>query len=743
MGNGCTSTRSSRIVSAEVLNGDAMNPVKTYHYCKQHVMSGVVERQLLVHAIINQDVDRVRGSLTRGDVDLSTQGELRSDLMPPLVYATVLGNRDICQLLIDAGSDACAFVSNVKACTIGRPTCSSSSVSSSKHDIPQSAQTSHSYLSQATPHTEPEHMFIDPQSESGAEIMQSNTKPNVPSHIFDGNQNLLKAEPELQTTMTQPYVEGASPLTYPDLALEEVEYVSPSVTIHNEAFFHPITKCDSASLSNDWLEADEWQPMHVAAFYDHVSLLDMFMTVCGVAVNVKSRFNNHTPLQIAAQAGSLASVQYLSSCGANVDHRDIHGETALYKAVRAGHKNVVDNLIKAGADFTAMPHFLETLLKTIAIPSKPSDETKDRNKMAALNELLKHLNVNDAKNLTAKLYYDARNEVQWHLAHFALSCGHTGLLKCVVDNSEAGPNVASSDGTTLLHLAVTITHDVKMFHFLASLKPDVLKTDKLGRSILCVAAINGRHDVINWIKNTTGGALFKTGKNPLWESMFNSALGDLKKCHVIHQLSRLYGRRTVVEASEAEGNILHKAVLTQAPIVITELVRAGFHVNSLDQSGNSVLHVLTTTCPNEYSQMDICLTVIDLGVDLSIINDRGHSALSLALALKLRILVQLFHAAGAPIDAPSKHEINKIVRFTNLLEKQKSAAKFLAGNLFANLLVRWYRNPQNLRYLCRRKIRSLLHDDLFKVQVLCLTKSLVRYIMLRDIQAMYTGLDNG
>lgn len=875
MGNGCTSTRSVAVVTVDTTDGGMMSPETTYDYCKQLVMSGMLEHQVLVHAVLNQEVDTVKGILARGEVDLGNGETSTPDLLPPLVYATMVGNRDISELLIEDGADPCVYVLNSKVCGIPKHDFgdifgkdglqyNKTSSTSSRQSVAQSTTTSHSWVS-STPATT--------KIETDDAQKSTSNAPNGNSSELTTKHDLTEPRSGLQINTLQVYEQGGSHIAHPRSPLEEAVYDPPQASSHKMATERDkMTGHDKyKTLKKELPEQDDWQPMHVAAFYNHVGLLDMYVNVCGVGVDVWTRLNKHTPLQIAVSSGNVEAVQYLIQCGAAVNYADINGETALYKACHSGHPRIVDVLMRCNAKIEVMPGFLQSLLGTITVPAELTVSTRDTYKIQALYVLMNNLAQNHTDNpsldmtkatsnrkceksksridtnadmfkddffqsgnnsktkadklekdqkkslinangqtdvnnnniigmFTEDLYSDSNHGVKWNLAHFAVGFGNYKLLELLVKLG-VDPCVTSSEGYTLAHLTAAIGN-VKMLRFLVtSMEADVYHLDNRNRSVLGVAAVYGRNKVIDYLHTVAGQQLFKIGNNPLRECVFMSELTDLQKCHVIHKLAQVYGEiitdrnaignenhnkvnksqdeaeaatETIVDKgnndqdnkshyasqipkqttqedtlllheqknNNQEDSTLHEAVLTQAPVVIAELVRAGFHINTRDNFGNTILHLLTTTPPSYYSQIDICFTLLDLGVDLSLKNTHGHTALTLALSLKLRTLIHLFHAAGSNIDQTSKNEILKVFRFKTIMKTQKSAATYLEKTSFTDWLIKWYFNPQKLAYLCRRSIRERLHHDEMKLQVLCLTKPLVRYIMLKDIHSMFLNYGN-
>ncbi|THG99835.1 hypothetical protein EW026_g2601 [Hermanssonia centrifuga] len=74
-------------------------------------------------------------------------------------------------------------------------------------------------------------------------------------------------------------------------------------------------------------------------------------TIIGGVANCIDPASGRSPLHVAALNGSMRCANALLKAGALVHLRDNLGHTALYYAARQGHENIVDYLVKAGANF--------------------------------------------------------------------------------------------------------------------------------------------------------------------------------------------------------------------------------------------------------------------------------------------------------------------------------------------------------------------------------------------------------
>mmetsp|Transcript_90803 Transcript_90803/g.166646 ORF Transcript_90803/g.166646 Transcript_90803/m.166646 type:complete len:226 (+) Transcript_90803:81-758(+) len=99
---------------------------------------------------------------------------------------------------------------------------------------------------------------------------------------------------------------------------------------------------------------------HLASKGDVQQLQNFF--VPGVAVNVRSKDYQTTPLHMAASGGHVKAVQALLAAGADVHSNDIHRCTPLMYAVEFGHEGTARALLAAGAQVNGRDMIDSTVL---------------------------------------------------------------------------------------------------------------------------------------------------------------------------------------------------------------------------------------------------------------------------------------------------------------------------------------------------------------------------------------------
>ena len=76
----------------------------------------------------------------------------------------------------------------------------------------------------------------------------------------------------------------------------------------------------------------------------------------GADVNLGTANFDQTPLMSAAGSGSVPLVRLFLKAGAEINHQDRYGETALFQAIQEEHLAVVRVLLEAGADVNLKDH---------------------------------------------------------------------------------------------------------------------------------------------------------------------------------------------------------------------------------------------------------------------------------------------------------------------------------------------------------------------------------------------------
>jgi hypothetical protein len=150
-------------------------------------------------------------------------------------------------------------------------------------------------------------------------------------------------------------------------------------------------------------------------------------------------YEKHTPLNLAISAidddeDSNKMVKLLLKHDADVNFKDGYGHTALYEACEAGHNEVIDTLLDEGADPNITDNFGVT-------PLMVACKNEDFN---AVESLL----INSA-NVDTICTFDHSTAI-----NYAAEEDATLIVKFLLEEHGANPNIKDSDGNTALMYAV-------------------------------------------------------------------------------------------------------------------------------------------------------------------------------------------------------------------------------------------------------------------------------------------------
>jgi ankyrin repeat protein len=177
--------------------------------------------------------------------------------------------------------------------------------------------------------------------------------------------------------------------------------------------------------------------------------------------------DGQTPVHVAAQAGSLKSLQVLAKAGADLNPRDGKKRTPLSLAIQADFTNTVKTLLDLGADANrtaATGDESEKLLSPLVLASRRGNV-----------EVLKAL-------LAAKADVSARMPDGSTPITAAAAAGHWPAVNLFLDH-KADPNTRDARGVTALLIA-TEKGDVKEVDILLEKGADPRLTDRQGRAPL-------------------------------------------------------------------------------------------------------------------------------------------------------------------------------------------------------------------------------------------------------------------
>lgn len=124
----------------------------------------------------------------------------------------------------------------------------------------------------------------------------------------------------------------------------------------------------------------------------------------------------------ASREGHVDVVRYLIEQGAKLDHCDIHGLTALFRAAWNGRTEIVKALLHAGAQPTRRPGDLSTILHAAAI----------NNQVELLTFLLEWLMIETVVSSASVLNIDVKDSHGRTALYQAALKGHTEIIQLLL-----------------------------------------------------------------------------------------------------------------------------------------------------------------------------------------------------------------------------------------------------------------------------------------------------------------------
>ncbi|PNH09548.1 Ankyrin repeat domain-containing protein [Tetrabaena socialis] len=339
-------------------------------------------------------------------------------------------------------------------------------------------------------------------------------------------------------------------------------------------------------------------------------------------------------LLTAAKEGRLREVQTLLSDPANVNSnvQDENGWTALHCASEKGHKEMVEVLLRAGADVAA----------------------KSTNGWTAL-----HLASQKGHTEAVKVLLRAGADVAvksnngWTALHLASQKGHTEPVEALL-RSEANVAAKSDNGTTALHWASEKGH-TGVVEALLRAGADVAAKSKDGRTAMHLASLNGHTEAVKALLRA--GADMAAKSNDGWTTLH----GASQKGHTEVVEALLRAGADVTTKSTNGTTALHWASDKGHTEVVELLLRVGADVAAKSKSGVTPQQMVAREFAEIYQPVNVA--AVNMIQDTATLeplateyNKNGTTALHWASDKGHTEVVELLLRVGADVAAKSKEE---------------------------------------------------------------------------------------
>ena len=381
-------------------------------------------------------------------------------------------------------------------------------------------------------------------------------------------------------------------------------------------------------------------------------------------------------LHKAAKRGHLELVDLLVKKGCNVDAADKDGKTALHKAAERGHLELVDLLVEKGCNVDAADKDGKTVLHL----------SVENCHFGIIEYLFEKSHFSVIELLVKKgCNKDAADKDGKTALHKAAERGHLELVDLLV---KKGCNVdaADKDGKTALHKADEGGH-LELVDLLVKKGCNVDAADKDGKTALHKAAERGHLEFVDLLvkKGCNVDAVDKDGKTALHKALQNnyhletikllvgrtqkmpsvvgeSALHKAAKRGHLELVDLLVKKGCNVDAADKDGKTaLHKAAERGHLELVDLLVEKGCNVDAADKDGKTVLHLSVENCHFgiieylfEKSHFSVIELLVKKGCNKDAADKDGKTALHKAAERGHLELVDLLVKKGCNVDAADK-----------------------------------------------------------------------------------------
>jgi ankyrin repeat protein len=340
----------------------------------------------------------------------------------------------------------------------------------------------------------------------------------------------------------------------------------------------------------------------------------------------------------AAEDGSLGSILNMRDSGVPINCCDAGGNSPLMIAVRAGHQGVVRSLYHLGADINHRNHAGDTALG-LAKASDSTDIVNTLQEFGALDAVTGELGKLSAM-FGGIAIYNAADTMFGRMSHPYKD-------KPPYDN-EAADGDDESDGNQDDEDDQGVDES------------DEARSDESGVG----ASIDSKLDQLGQVlesdevKEQLPEAVLEqlTQKLDHWRNLHEESELDDDELAELSRLLGLFGLGEKDEAEEVERTPLFEAVHAQDLASVRKIIKGGADVNEVDGEGNTPLLIAVLT-----RQAKLVEELLKLGADPNKSRPDGKGPLFGAIRVGEQKIAQTLLKSGAVVDAPLSMEHNGTV----------------------------------------------------------------------------------
>ena len=329
-----------------------------------------------------------------------------------------------------------------------------------------------------------------------------------------------------------------------------------------------------------------------AAFHGNTELVKCLLQKVGCNVNVVNKAGE-TALHKAVKGGHLEIVHLLMEAGCKVDVGNVNGETTLMIASIYNQIEIVKLLISVGCNMNVVNKAGKTALH----------EAVERG-----HSVIVHLLMEVGCKVDVAFLND------WCILLNAAFHGNTELVECLIQKVGCNVNVVNKVGETALHKAVERGH-LEIVHLLikAGCKVDVAFLND--KCTLINAAFHGNTELVECLIQKIGcnvNVVNKVGETALHKAVEGGHL------EIVHLLLKA-GCKVDAAFLNCNCTLLNAAFHGNTELVECLIQKVGCNVNVVSKVGETALHIAVEGC-----HLEIVYLLIKAGckVDVAFLNDK-------------------------------------------------------------------------------------------------------------------------
>ncbi|MGP1454976.1 MAG: ankyrin repeat domain-containing protein [Treponema sp.] len=380
----------------------------------------------------------------------------------------------------------------------------------------------------------------------------------------------------------------------------------------------------------------------------------------------------NTPLHYAAEWNLPQLMYYIIQKGGDINAVNSNNETPLFSAVKTNSVAAADALLRSG--------------------KKPGIDLDTRD---FLGNTVLHTAVQYTSLESADLILRYSNDKKYAVLHAKNSSGKTALHIAAQRGSlpfiklflayNINKNVADETGKTALAEAVQCRQEATAFFLL---QQGALPTpqDMYGKTVFHEAAGNASLDLITAIRVAGGNPMVRdiSGATPLSLVLHGDAA----------MIDAVVGKDTQLSNSDGETPLHIAASENTRKSTLQQLLAKHYAIDKRDRMGSTALIIAA-----RHKMLNSCMTLLASGADPFVVNNKGESAVSIALEQYQELLPVIHKQSGHAADSAGECLLHYAARLADTetiktviaLAPDQLQKKSIAGEIPYNVAVRWKR----------------------------------------------------